>query len=301
MINKKNYFSQVSSIDYNLLPDALKEGYDTIKFGSKDYSTWEYLDDDQEFLDVYFEKLNAFLSKGKDSPKKEESAKPEKEKTTEAAKKPKKEKPVSAPRKKPKAKNKPATKKEKPVATPVEKVSEEVRFIKRYVLLNGKEKTRSQVLVFLNSLQKAITEKRIRKTSPYAEEIMNIQNQLVKCYNKMGDVVKVNIAADTVKKYTNIAWGEQTMSSILFIKRYISLHGKANVKQKAEQLFKQMKNAADKKRITKTDPYKDKLEAIFESLKDYIAGKTDAPTIQKAELNGLKEIAIARLFSKKKG
>lgn len=346
MITKQNYFSQVSNIDYKSLPDALKEGYDTIKFGSKDYSTWEFLEDDQEFLDVYFNKLNVFLEKEKDAGTRAEKAV---KKVSKTAKSQPERKPnykglkveirpasknstmfivwdvktnqkfanekfssieearqfiednemILVQPKKQNAKKKTKKATESDIKT-VEKVHEEIRFIKRYALLNGKEKNRSQILAFINSLQKAITEKRIRKTSPYAEEIIHIQDQLVKCYNKMGDVVQVNIAKDTVEKYLAIAGGEKTMMSVLFIKRYISLHGKANVKTKAEALLKQMKKAADKKKLTIADPYKEKLELIFNSLNEYIAGKTETPTIQKAELNGLKEMALAKLFAKKK-
>lgn len=311
MITKKNYFSQVSSIDYKSLPDALKEGYDTIKFGSKEYTTWEYLDDDPEFLDVYFEKLNSFLDKEKKTETKAEKAvkkvsKTAKPKTEKETKKPvakkekadKKKKKPASPKSKPE-KKKPA-KAEKPAVTPVEKVQEEIRFIKRYILLQGREKTRSQILSFINALQKAIIEKRIRKTSAYAEEIIHIQEQLVNCYNKMGEVVKIEIKEDTLDKFIAIAGGEKTMMSVLFIKRYISLHGKANVKVKAERLFNQMKRAADKKKVTSSDPYKEKLELIYNSLNDYITGKTETPAIQKAELNGLKELALMKLFSKKK-
>ena len=60
-INKTNYFKKVKNIDFKALPDGLKEGFETIKFGSKDYSSWEYLEDYQEFLRVYFEKMNSFL------------------------------------------------------------------------------------------------------------------------------------------------------------------------------------------------------------------------------------------------
>lgn len=71
-------------------------------------------------------------------------------------------------------------------AKPVEQIDEEVKFIKRYVLLRGKEKTKEQILSFINSLQKAIVEKRIRKSSQYAEQIRYIQNILIKVYNNMG-------------------------------------------------------------------------------------------------------------------
>ncbi len=172
-------------------------------------------------------------------------------------------------------------------------------------MLNNKTKTKYQVLLFINALQKAIMEKRIRKTSKYASEIKNIQEQLVKLYNKMPEQIKVDIDAPTIEKYKEITDGVKTMLSITYIKRYIGIHGKTGVKEKAKRLFDQMKKAAESKKLKLNDPYKAKLEIIYNSLNDYITGKTTTPTIQKAELNGLmgitgKKTAIKEPVSKKK-
>lgn len=301
MINKTNYFSKVESINYKNLPEALKEGYDTIKFGSKDYTTWEYLNDDEEFLKMYFEKLNAFLDKENIGSKK--AVKPEK-KTTKTSQpkteKPKAEKSNEKKVVKAKSKKTTVTKKANKATKPVELVHAENRFIKRYILLNGQVKTKNQILVFINSLQKAITEKRIRKTSSYASEIMHIQEQLIKLFDSMPEQVKVEIDEATIEKYKNIATEEKTMLSISYIKRYIRLHGKTDVKEKAKLLFQQLKSAAEKKNLTKDDPYKAKLEFIYNSLNDYIAGKSKVLKIQQAELNGLLGLAGIKQSSKKK-
>jgi hypothetical protein len=60
----------------------------------------------------------------------------------------------------------------------------DVQFIRRYTLMDGKVKTQAQVLTLIHSLQKAILERRIRKTSPYAAEIKTMQEQLIKLYEK---------------------------------------------------------------------------------------------------------------------
>jgi hypothetical protein len=49
--------------------------------------------------------------------------------------------------------------------------------------MDGKRKTRKQLLSFINTLQRSIEKKEIRKTSKYAKEIIHIQNELVKIYN----------------------------------------------------------------------------------------------------------------------
>src|SRR5207244_2837416 len=69
--------------------------------------------------------------------------------------------------KKKKTRKAPKRKSDEPQPTMVERIPEELRFIKRYINLNGKIKTKDDILRFINSLQKAILEKRIRKTSSY--------------------------------------------------------------------------------------------------------------------------------------
>ena len=304
MISKSNYFKEVKNIDFKSLPTALQEGYDTIKFGSKDYQTWEYLEDDPEFLDVYFEKLNQHLDKGKQGkpkarPKQASASAPKtsaKKKGT-TAKKPTRK---TATTKKPAPKKAAPKKKATPKVDLVERVPEEVRFIKRYTLLNDKVKTKHQVLLFINALQKAITEKRIRKTSAYAKEIAQIQDRLVKLYNEMGGEAKVEIGAGTLARYKRIADSEKIMPSITYIKRFISLHGKSGVKEKAKRLHDQLLKAVKAKKLQESDPYRKRLDEVYRSLVEYIGGKTKTPTITQAELNGLmgmvEEVA---LFSKR--
>lgn len=200
MINQNNYFSEIQNIDTNNLPEALKESYDTIKFGSKDHSTWQYLQDDKEFLKLYFDKLNSFIDANNKEIKKQSKSKPvvKKKTTTKANTKVNTKKTTKSSRKKTKSTQKTA-KKSSISAKKVEKLPEEIRFIKRYVLLNGKVKTKHQILLFINALQKAILEKRIRKSSEYAKEIMHIQKKLIELYNKIPEQVEVSISDNSLK------------------------------------------------------------------------------------------------------
>lgn len=290
-INKTNYFKEVKNIDYNKLPDALKESFDTIKFGSKDYSTWEYLEDDQEFLRVYFEKLNNHMKQvnGKPSYAEASDGKGEETKQKASAKKP-----ASKKQAKSNAKSKPEK------IDFVEKVDECVVFIKRYVNLNDQVKTKHHVLLFINQLQKAITEKKIRKTSKYAREIKNIQDELVKLYNHMQEQAKVEIKESTFNRYHKIAYGQKVMLSISFIKRFIGIQGKKDVKEKAQRLKKQLEEAVSKQRISRGDQYKDKLESIYNALHSYVEGKSDIPQINKAELKGFSGLFESKKVAQKK-
>jgi hypothetical protein len=77
-----------------------------------------------------------------------------------------------------------------------------------YALMHGKEKTDRQVLSFLNAVQKAILEKRIRKNSPYAAEIVYIQENLAKLYNRMSNIAEISVNKDAAKVPVNSRFGK---------------------------------------------------------------------------------------------
>jgi hypothetical protein len=290
-INKTNYFKEVKNIDVKKLPDGLKEGFETIKFGSKDYSTWEYLEDDKEFLKIYFQKLNKFL-KGEEQPS---SVKATDGKGQRAKSKTKtSSKPKSSSQSKKQANSKPEK------IELVEKVDDCVTFIKRYVNMNNQVKTKKQILLFISALQKAITEKKIRKTSKYSKEIKHIQDELVKLYNKMGEQAKIEIKESTFNAYYKIAYGQKVMLSVTFIKRFIGIQGKKDVKERAERLRKQMETAVQKQQINRADPNKEKLEKIYNAIRLYLEGKSKVVQVDKAELNGLNGLFEVETKSQKK-
>jgi hypothetical protein len=120
--------------------------------------------------------------------------------------------------------------------------------------LHGKTKDKQEMLNLLNSLQKAIVEKRIRKTYAYAKEIENIQEQLIKCYNQMGNTIQVIFDGKTLEAYSAIAISEKTMLSVMYIKQYIGLHGKQGIKGKAAILADKIEKAIDSGKISTSDP-----------------------------------------------
>lgn len=163
-------------------------------------------------------------------------------------------------------------------------LSSEVRYIKRYASLDGKVKTVDQLLAFLHSLQKAITEKVITSKSKYAAEIMAIQNGLLKAIKAGGG--RIEIESDALDNYHAIANGQSVIASIPLLKRFILISGKPSVKMKAEKLLDAIRNAK-KKGLFEDDPYAKKIEAIAKVLERYIEGKDDRPTISPVDLQGL--------------
>lgn len=198
----------------------------------------------------------------------------------------------AAPAKKGKPQAKTSHKQEPATATPskpVERVDEELKFIKRYVSMHGKEKTREQILSFINALQRAILEKRIRKTSDYAEQIRYIQDGLIKLYNKMDNTVEIKIREHVLTEMMQIAGSEKVRLSVAYLKRYIGMQGKHITKEKAEKLLTLIAGALDKEKIAGTDPYMEKMKRVLSSLRAYIKDADQPKTlhIHEATLNGL--------------
>jgi hypothetical protein len=292
MLTIDNYFNKIPSINFSELPEALRKGHEFILKGSKNGASWTFYSSSpviKKMVDTYLSKLNDYLSKSNKADRKQKKATVERKQHDDITKeamirqglidkdgnkinKPKKVKP------------------QKQVFQPhlVERIPEELRFIRRFVNLNGKTKTKDELLSFINSLQKAIVERRIRKTSGLAQEIVFIQDKLISVYNTMKAKIKLELKPETLDKYKELVKEEKIRPSISFIKRYISMNGKAGMKKKADHLLKSITNAMNKKRVTMDDPYIDPLLKITENLEKFL----DQPsmkmlTIEKNELNGL--------------
>ncbi|MFT3738482.1 MAG: JAB domain-containing protein [Breznakibacter sp.] len=276
MITKENIISEYPGIDQTILPDALKK--DEFEFIQENIDLYNDDETIKKYIDTFVEKLNEVINKH--TP--EKKAKNKKSKPQKTPKEPDVEKSST-----------------EETTTSVEKVSLEVTFIKRYVGLHRKTKDKSQILNLLNSLQKAIIEKRIRKTSVYASEIENIQTQLIKCYNQMGNTIKVNLNEGTLDKYTTIAQSQKTMLSVTYIKQFISIHGKKDVKDKAKALLNRIEKAIESGKIPETCPYWNEIQEIKSSLERYLTNKSKVPVITENTLNGIMSW-MARRQQKKK-
>ena len=294
MITVENYKSETKNIDFSKLPEALQKAHNNFDTMAQFYDTNDKI---KGVLDAYLDKLNqALMCEGE--PKKE-SKKPTKSKPKTEHKKASKPKAKSEKSESKKKTSSKAKKRKKPEAKQIEKVHEEIRFIKRYILLHGKVKSKKQILLFINALQKAITEKRISKKSKYADEIMHIQEQLVKLFNRMDNETKIELDDKIFDKYYKLAYSEKVMSEIALIKQYIGLHGKKDVKERAERLMVKITNAFAKDKIDEHSKYLKKIKAIKRSLENYIMDKSKKVEIHSAELNGLMGI-VGRTVQKKK-
>ncbi len=284
MITASNYFIEVERIGVNTLPETLQKGHDLVVKSTSNGANWATYQSSEgikKVIDLYFQKLNDFASTLK--PK---ESQPTKAKTTSEPKK----KAASEKSKERKASPKKVKEKKEPKHVKhVEHIREEVKYIKRYVGLHNKVKSPNAILSFIKALQRSIVQKLIRKTSPLAEEIEMIQNKLVQAYNKMKGEESFAINDKDLNHLVAIAGGEKVYPSIMVIKRFIGLQGQDDEKR-INSFLKQLENLVAKKEILKDDPYADKVNAIYKSLKQRTSIKI---SISKAELNGLEGIVKA--------
>jgi len=177
----------------------------------------------------------------------------------------------------------------------VELVSLELKFIKRFLGLNGKKKIRQQIRLFLSALQKAMKELRIRKSSKYAEQILQIQDELIKLHSRfVSDVQKITVdfSESLIEKCDSLVGNQVELFSIKFIKSYIGLQGKVIETKKAENFFKRIINATNKEKLIPSDKYWTEIKTILRNLKDFVSKnpKRGILRIAKQELNGLNGI-----------
>ena len=283
MITTNNYFDKIASINFNELPDALKKGNDFVKKATgtgTDWNTYQSSDAIKKTVDLYILKLNEFLNtaaKGKSNSAKKNNS----------TSLPKQQAPVKKPMQSTAKKSTTVT--DEPMM--VERIPEEIRFIKRFINLDGKTKLKEDILRFINALQKAIVEKKIRKTSSYAEQIKFIQTNLIDTFNTMKAKIKIELKPETFEALKKFAGEEKVLASIGFIKRYIGMNEKPGMKQKAKLLLDQINNAITKGKMTDNDPYIVEIHELKKNLKHFIttaAQKTLA--IEQATLNGLEGV-----------
>lgn len=282
MITIDNYYNKIQLINLSSLPDTLQKGHEFILKVTKKGSSWTAYHGSEAIkktVDLYLSKLSEFLSKKSNAELKQNP------KADTVNKKAVPTKVTTANRKLPKQKVQLLQ------INMVERIADDIRFIRRFVNLDGKTKTKEEVLRFINALQKAILEKRIRKSSAHADQIRMIQKKLIDLYNGMKTKIKIDIKTETLESLKKLVGTEKVMSSVSFIKSYINLNGKQGMKKKADQLLQRITKVVDQKRIPADDPYIEELIQITKNLESFINTPSQKSlSIEPNELNGLNGI-----------
>lgn len=297
MINTSNYMEVTAQLDMSKLPETLLNSHQFVLKSTRQGTDWtlvEKNDKIRKVINIYFVKLDEYLKSAGSTVKKNsvqlkpEPTSPENASNVRKASEPKQ-------KKKYKDKSERTTTKEaeddgdEPVkAVRVEMIREEVKFIKRYISLHNKSKTPQQILTLIKALQRAIVQKLIRKTSPLAGEIQKIQEKLIQVYNGMKGEESFSINPKDLSRLVGIVGGEEVYPSIKIMKRVIGLQGKKLDRPAIARLQKSVANALEKKKVSKEDPYYNKVKEIYNTFDSMRANET--VKISKAELNGLEAI-----------
>jgi hypothetical protein len=295
MITIENYFDEIKNIDTGNFPAPMIAGHDFMvkaTNGGASLSAYHSSPGIKKTLDLYLTKVNEFVQADKKGKSKEKRQKPF-IRQTDILKPTEEQEPVKPEKGRGRRKAVESERETEPTTkvTMVERIPEEIKFIKRLVNMHGKVKTKEEILRFINSLQKAIVEKRIRKTSAWAGQIALIQDYLIAEYNSMKVKKLVHLKSETVEAFTALVQGEKVLPSVNFIKRYISISGKVGMKQKAIALLNQIERAAKKNIISNSDPYHSQIHTVVNNLRRFREDKkSKVLVIEKAELNGLQGI-----------
>lgn len=281
MITIDNYFDEIKKVDFSTSSAPIRQARDFVWKITNEGKRWDAYYSSEKIkktVDLYLAQLNVPYVNVKNKKSKIST-------TTKIEKDNKKEKTDPAPiiREAKKDGN------DEPVM--VSRIPEEIRFIRRFVNLNGKVQTKDQLLRFINSLQKAIVEKRIRKTSQWADQIVDIQDRLIKTFNSIDAPITFTLKQNTLESLKRFVISEKLLPSVNFIKRYIGLHEKANIKDKSKALLTHIDKAYDKGVINGNDPYILEILDIQKNLRAFVADKPAKKLkIENATLHGLQGI-----------
>lgn len=175
-------------------------------------------------------------------------------------------------------------------ATKVELVDLELKFIRRYLNMNGKVKTQNQIRLFLNSLQKAIIERRIRKTSKFAKQIMKIQQDLIQILPELRKKSRpIKLVPELVEEYSKLIGKQVERESTKLIKSYVNLQNKYIENKRANSLLARVTRALNNGKITSKDKYFEQIKNVSLNLESFVEKNKRGGflPVASAELNGI--------------
>jgi hypothetical protein len=293
-LSQSNYLQYRDKIDWPRMPAALTDKPKAVVDSAAAKGWADMGEQTQKATEQFFKLCNLLIAKDstlvQGQAEIRPSPKPEPAQTPAPARKPK-----QPPRKKPEPAKSVESKSiieltkdiPKPVEVPV--IATHTSFIKRYLAMHGKIKTRDQIVSLVHGLQKAITEQRIRKDNPALREIQKMQSELITLITKIDDRAKIEITEPYLSHYRQIAEGEEVRTSVKLLKQFIQVNGKAPDKAKAEKLGKKLASAFDT--IPKEDIYRTELSAGAKAIAAYVSGSTKTIGIPEAALHGLSALA----------
>lgn len=302
MITQHNYFSSIEKIGLDKLPLPMQKTHDFIVRDTQNGSNWERSlasEAIKRTIELQLNALSSLLAKQeKEAPvmkveKKEKDPKAEKQKK-EVPKEPckcKKDKPKKAAAT---PKQKPVQEYQEPVGLKVGHYPEEIRILRKVAGWEGKQVERKPFLALVRSMEKAIAERKIRKSSKNGKIITALQKNFEKgvvLLNSEGATgVKINFNGQLGADIREAATSQVLFNSVPLLKRAINMMGDKPDKAKVERLNKAILSAVATKKVGKKDIYRSELNAVQKSLEQYLKGETSTLKLHHVPLSGLADV-----------
>lgn len=172
-ITTTNYFETIEEIGFENLPLVLKQSHMVIMTKTDNGKNWSKYQSDADLkrmIHLAFRKLEEFMSADKKEGMKGLEG------TTDKKKK----------------------------ENPYSKISKEVYFIQRFLDFHDKILYKNTFEIFIDELQKAITEKKITKKSPVAKDIIAMQQAALNAFNTMRNARHFVLKPTTIKHLKSI-------------------------------------------------------------------------------------------------
>jgi len=217
-INSQNYYQFANQVGIDKLLPGLKKMHEVIDKVTKGGEDWSMYNTYRDRFDKQFEALEMFIDETNKPTTEKVQTQPQ-HKTEHKAKELKPYKTHQSVKSgggggshgNKKSKKEKRFEKPKVKGKGVELISPEISFIRRFVLLHNKTKTKEQIVGFIRALQKAIIERRLRKAAKHSKVIEEIQKQLVSVYRKMGSEMTFRFDDKDLNRYYKIAGAEVVM------------------------------------------------------------------------------------------
>lgn len=279
----KNYKEATKDINFSKLPEAAREAHKEFDSFADFYNEDK---DIKEMLDNHFKIVEPYL---KDSEKKSPAPKksPAKKKTASSQKSTKNVTKKAAP-KRTTSKKTAAPRKAQRKPIEVDLMPLEIKVIRRYLNFHNKKVTERQVSLLYKVIQKAATEKTIRKTSKYASEIKSISNDLIKTYKDMNGTCKFEVPDSLYTKLKKIVDDYGVTPAVALIKRFINLYGNIT-KAKAQRLLTTVTKSLKNGKVNKSDKEFEQVKNVQKHLHAYL--ESDKLLVTNVQLKGLQGIA----------
>jgi len=193
---------------------------------------------------------------------------------------------------------KPVTKKATPQsnkqkATQVENYPEDIRLIRRFYNCFGKEKQRRTIIAIYRDFERRIVERKVKKTSIYADLIREIQTKLQTIIKKMTaqQLTHIKLLSDDeafFKKLKFAAEVYEVRTSVNLLKRVIGVVGEVNPdKAKVKRIHDAIEKALQGKKVGESDLYFNELKAAYSATTKYLNDNSIAVGLSASTLNGL--------------